>query len=586
MVWVCLSLGTPLGDPIELGAVSSVFDRRSHGGPVTLMASKGFLGHTEPAAGVVSLIMAATSLQSSAAFPIMHLRTLNPHLAAIMAGSSGGVTLPRQSRALPQAGQALASTGISSFAFQGTNAHAVLQASPTAVAGPPAMAALTWQPRRQWVLPPAHCLIKHCMPGEQPNKAMFACKLVQPALAFLWEHQVMDRSLFPGAGYFEMALAATRTLHGTANLHSAEDCLTQVAIPAPLVLPSSSAAAGLVLTCSVDMGTQMINIASAAAQGSQSIHMRCQISQAQKSHQTGADSTACVTSAPDALMKQLIADDSQQQLSFAEAQPAAQASIAPAVATTQQDSGFWHHPARFDSFLQLGQLFLDSTPDGIHVPAGVNCLSMPGKMDTAQSMFGHCQPSGIALSSDYALADHQASSCCQIQGMQAKLITAARSSTAAAATAEGAQQDDTSAEVLYEVAWLVDHQSQAEADFSGCSGASVPISGQTPAMACAHALAMLQDCMSKVPQSHLTLTGSSGLVGSSNSTMQAVAGAFRTAAEEVHAPVTVLESAGYQGACQTLYLATVTPLCQGTRLQPSAYLLLHANCSCCIIWHK
>ena len=564
MLWVCLSSGTPLGDPIELGAVSSVFDRRSHGGPVTLMASKGFLGHTEPAAGVVSLIMATTGLQNSAAFPIMHLRTLNPHIAAIMAGSSGGVTLPRQGGALPQAGHALAGTGISSFAFQGTNAHAVLQACPTAVAGFPAVATLTWQPRRQWVLPPAHCLIKHCMPAEQPNKAMFACKLLQPALAFLWEHQVMDRSLFPGAGYFEMALAAMRTLHGTANLHSAEDCLTHVTIPAPLVLPSTSAAAGTVLTCSVDMGTQMIiNIASAAAHGLQSVHMRCRASQAQKPHRTGADSTACVTYAPDAMMKLLIAVDSCQQLSFAEARPAAQASTAPAVATTQQDSGFWHHPARFDSFLQLGQLFLDSRPDGIHVPAGVNCLIMPGEMDTAESMFGHCQPSGVPLSSDYVLADRQASSCCQIQGMQAKLITAAQSSTAAAATAEGAQQDDSSAQVLYEVAWLVDHQSKAEAKFSGCSGASVPISGHTPAMACAHALAVLQDCMSKVPQSPLTLTGSShcGVVEISNSTMQAVAGAFRTAAVEVHAPVTVLESAGYEGACQTLYLATVAPVC-------------------------
>ena len=560
MVWMCLSSGTPLGDPIELGAVSSVFDRRSHGGPVTLMASKGFLGHTEPAAGVVSLIMAATSLQNSAAFPIMHLRTLNPHIAAIMAGSSGGVTLPRQGGALPQGAQSLASTGISSFAFQGTNAHAVLQASPTAVAGPPAVAAVAWQPRRQWVLPPAHCLIKHCMPGEQCNKAMFACKLLQPALAFLWEHQVMDRSLFPGAGYFEMALAAMRTLHGSANLHSAEDCLTQVAIPAALVLPSSAPAGGVVLTCSVDIGTQMISIASAAARGLQSVHMRCKMSQAQKSHHKGADSTACVTTVPDALMKLLIADQSRQQLSLAEAQPAAQASIAPAVATTQQDSGFWHHPARFDSFLQLGQLFLGSKPDGIHVPAGVDCLSMPSKLDTAESMFGHCQPSGVALSSNYALANHQVSNCCQIQGMQAKLITAARSSSTAA-TAEAAQQDDSTGEVLYELAWLVDHQLKAADDVNGCSGASVPISGHTPAMACAHALAVLQDCMSKVPQSHLTLTGSSGLARSNNGSMQAVAGTFRTAAVEVHAPVTVLESAAYQGACRTLRLAAAAPSC-------------------------
>ncbi|KAL0047579.1 hypothetical protein WJX82_006984 [Trebouxia sp. C0006] len=110
--------GTPLGDPIEVGAATTVFNPRSSRSPVTLMASKGFLGHTEPAAGVVSLIMAVTSLQNLAQFPIMHLRTLNPHVAAIMGAAPGSVTLPRQGGPLAGAnlqrrsGSAAASTGL------------------------------------------------------------------------------------------------------------------------------------------------------------------------------------------------------------------------------------------------------------------------------------------------------------------------------------------------------------------------------------------------------------------------------------------------------------------------------------------
>ena len=535
-LFMCLSIGTPLGDPIELGAVSSVFDSRSHGSPVTLMASKGFLGHTEPAAGVVSLIMAVSTLQNSADFPIMHLRTLNPLLTGILAGSSGGVvTLPRQGGPLPQGQHPLASTGISSFAFQGTNAHAVLQPSATAEAAPPAVAALTWRQHRQWVLPPAHLFIKHCLTVKHASSATFACSLLQPALAFLWEHQVRGLSLFPGAGYFEMALAAVRALHGGANQHAAEDCLTEIAIPAPLVLePSTATTAEVVLTCSLDLTTQAISLASA----SQSVHMQGHFSQAQKAHQAYA---ACATSASTALMMMLLtADQPQPQLAPA----TAQASIAPAVATAQQDSGFWHHPGRGDSFLQMGQLFLDSSPDSIHVPAGVSCLSMPTKMDTAQTMYGHCQPSDVSLSSDYTLADHQAGSSCHIQGMQAKRLTASPSSSMGAATAEGAQQ---LGEVLYETAWLVDSQITSATGGSSCSGAGLPIGGQTPAMACAHALAVLQDCMLKAPLTHLTLTGGSDVTGSSNSSMQVAAGAFRTAAVEVNAPVTVLESSPLQG---------------------------------------
>lgn len=543
---MCLPLGTPLGDPIEVGAVSGVFDTRSHGGPVTLMASKGFLGHTEPAAGVVSLIMAVSTLQNLADFPIIHLKTLNPLITGILAGSSGGlVTLPRQGGALPQGGQSLASTGISSFAFQGTNAHAVLQASATVEAAFPTVAALNWRQQRQWVLPPAHCLMKHCMTGKQASSATFACNLHQPALGFLWEHQVMERSLFPGAGYFEMALAAVRTLHGTANLHEAEHCLTAIAIPAPLVLePSSAATAGLVLTCSLDRTTQAVSISSS----SQSVHMRGHFSQAHRTHHA-----ACATtSASLALMMLFTFDQSPPQLNPA----AAQASIAPAVATAQQDSGFWHHPGRCDSFLQMGQLFLDSSLDSIHVPAGVSCLSMPTKMDTAQSMYGHCQPSGVTLSSDYTLADHQAGSCCLIQGMQAKCLTAAPSSKTGEAVAEGAQQHG---EVLYEMAWMVDGQVPTATDIH--SGAGQPIGGKTPAMACAHALALLQDSLSRAPQTRLTLTGSGGMVGSSNNTMQVVAGALRTAAVEVNASVTVLESSHLQGTHQLHRTATAAPLC-------------------------
>ena len=44
--------GTALGDPIEVGALAAVMlEGRPAGAPLTLMASKSWIGHTEPAAG-------------------------------------------------------------------------------------------------------------------------------------------------------------------------------------------------------------------------------------------------------------------------------------------------------------------------------------------------------------------------------------------------------------------------------------------------------------------------------------------------------------------------------------------------------
>ena len=46
--------GTPLGDPIEVGAVLAVV--RGRGQPVALSAAKSHVGHAEPAAGAVGLL--------------------------------------------------------------------------------------------------------------------------------------------------------------------------------------------------------------------------------------------------------------------------------------------------------------------------------------------------------------------------------------------------------------------------------------------------------------------------------------------------------------------------------------------------
>ncbi|KAI8473973.1 MAG: thiolase-like protein, partial [Monoraphidium minutum] len=76
--------GTPLGDPIEVGALAAVFGGARRAAPLALLSSKSWLGHAEPAAGVVGMLHAAGALCHAAALPISHLRGLNPYLAPIL----------------------------------------------------------------------------------------------------------------------------------------------------------------------------------------------------------------------------------------------------------------------------------------------------------------------------------------------------------------------------------------------------------------------------------------------------------------------------------------------------------------------
>jgi hypothetical protein len=183
--------GTPLGDPIELGALSAVLlsHSRTHASspaadvmrtmPVVLSANKAKIGHTEAAAGVCSLVHAARSTNTNMVHALTHVGRTNPHLDAVFAtapGMAGGVDatvvdptaqalshaflVSREPAGFPltpwsppaatdngaqdaglltadPAAQQMAATasavGISAYAFQGTNAHVLLVPAPSSL---------------------------------------------------------------------------------------------------------------------------------------------------------------------------------------------------------------------------------------------------------------------------------------------------------------------------------------------------------------------------------------------------------------------------------------------------------------------
>ena len=109
--------GTPLGDPIEIGAALAVYGR-DRAEPLHIGAVKANLGHTELAAGAASLIKAALALSHGALPPHPTLERLNPAL------DLQGADVPAVPTPMP-AGKRL---GVSAFGLSGTNAHAVLGA--------------------------------------------------------------------------------------------------------------------------------------------------------------------------------------------------------------------------------------------------------------------------------------------------------------------------------------------------------------------------------------------------------------------------------------------------------------------------
>lgn len=115
--------GTPLGDPIELEALTKVFGPKSTSAPPCLLSSvKANIGHLETAAGIASLIKVVLMMRHGQYVPQAEFRELNPHASLADKRLKISESLqPWNVGAMPRR------AGVSSFGFGGTNAHVVLE---------------------------------------------------------------------------------------------------------------------------------------------------------------------------------------------------------------------------------------------------------------------------------------------------------------------------------------------------------------------------------------------------------------------------------------------------------------------------
>jgi len=155
--------GTGLGDPIEIGALAAVVEGRTSSSsgvlPLVLMAGKSLMGHSEPAAGVMGISHAQLAVNGNAALPLLHLHSVNAYIAPVLNQSAGKWSVQRNLGALPSSGSintATLTVGVSSFAFQGTNAHALVSSINNAI---DAEQCSTWQRSRYWVHSSMHSMV-------------------------------------------------------------------------------------------------------------------------------------------------------------------------------------------------------------------------------------------------------------------------------------------------------------------------------------------------------------------------------------------------------------------------------------------
>lgn len=115
--------GTQLGDPIEIGALRSVFGKRDSGHPLRIGSAKTNIGHLNATSGLAGFIKTVLMLQHESMVPTLHYHTPNPDIP----WEGFPVEIPVNTQDWKSNSEHPRRAGVSSFGLSGTNTHVTLQ---------------------------------------------------------------------------------------------------------------------------------------------------------------------------------------------------------------------------------------------------------------------------------------------------------------------------------------------------------------------------------------------------------------------------------------------------------------------------
>ncbi|KAI0157190.1 putative polyketide synthase [Hypoxylon sp. FL1284] len=117
--------GTPVGDPIEVRAVSRAMNEsRSRSKPLLIGALKPNIGHSEAASGIFAVMKAALMTEAAVIPGVALFKNLNPEIRE----KEWNVRVHSDTAPWPQGNSALRRAGVSSFGYGGTNGHVIVEA--------------------------------------------------------------------------------------------------------------------------------------------------------------------------------------------------------------------------------------------------------------------------------------------------------------------------------------------------------------------------------------------------------------------------------------------------------------------------
>lgn len=199
--------GTALGDPIEINALTrAIAQSRSS---ITLPSSKATYGHSETASGLLGMIFNIQILEKQQVYNYPTLRALNKHVEGPLTQASQTIRICRQAQPLGTIKEPNIAS-VSAFAFQGTNAMAIIEQQEKQKKIFTSIWVPNQKPCMQYTA--GHPIFRRI--SSMRKLFTIQCKHVSP-LIHLIEHRVRNRPIMPASCYLEVMMSVATTLRNT-----------------------------------------------------------------------------------------------------------------------------------------------------------------------------------------------------------------------------------------------------------------------------------------------------------------------------------------------------------------------------------
>jgi len=245
--------GMALGDPIEVGAASSVLLSTPARDALTLWAAKVPHGHAEASAGLIGVLHVVTGITHAYDWAITNLRIVNPYVAEPMSFASTSISAPREDAAVVSGdSDTTRISGISSFAYQGTNSHAILGADVVDLAHT-SQADTVWDSQAIWLNARAHPMI--CEACGSPKTALYQSLSSALSLAYLRQSSANGVAILASTAQMEFCSAAAHNLLSDSLPHRLLTLLD-----ATMAVPLEMEGVAASLSCAIHLKTSQYEI--------------------------------------------------------------------------------------------------------------------------------------------------------------------------------------------------------------------------------------------------------------------------------------------------------------------------------------